>query len=65
MASEGASYVERKLAVAQIEKGTYIVDDNVHSLDIDTSTKDVSSNEDSLLKSLELLESRDSIESLS
>lgn len=42
-------------------RGSVIVDDNVHSLNIDTSTKDVGSNEDSLLKSLELLESRDSL----
>ena len=39
---------------------THVVDDDVNSLNIDTSTEDVSGNEDSLLESLELLESRDS-----
>ena len=41
------------------DQGTHVVDDNVDSLDVDTSSKDIGRDEDSLLKRLELLESVD------
>jgi hypothetical protein len=40
----------------------HIVDNHVDSLNINTATKDVGGNEDSLLESLELLESGNSIQ---
>ena len=42
------------------KQNTHIVDDNVNSLDIDTTSKDVGSNQDSLLEVLEHLVSVDS-----
>ena len=43
------------------KQNTHIVDDNVNSLDIDTSTENVGSDKYTFLESLELLESRDTL----
>jgi len=42
-----------------VEEETYVVDDDVDSLDIDTSTENVGSDKYTFLESLELLEPGD------
>ena len=39
--------------------GSIVVDDNVHSLNVDTTSKDIRSDQDPLLKVLKLLVPRD------